>query len=53
MCNLVMTFEIQRRMCTTVNSTFHGSVKMKSIHELEWGCRCVGCDISWWKLCKD
>ena len=53
MCNLVMTFEIQRRMCTTVNSMFRGSVKMKSIHELEWGSRCVGCDISWWKLCKD
>ena len=28
-------------------------MKIKSIQEIEWGSRCVGSDISWWKLWKD
>ena len=36
-----------------LTTKFGWSVKIKSIQELECGGRCVGSDISWWKLCKD
>ena len=36
-----------------LTTKFGWSVKIKSIQELEWGSRCVGSDISWWKFSKD
>ena len=52
-CNLVMTLEFKEECVPQLTTKFGWSVKIKSIQELEWGSRCVGSDISWWKLCKD
>ena len=48
-----MTFGIKEECVLQLTSKFGWSVKLKLIQELEWGNKCVGSDISWWKLCKD
>ena len=45
--------EFKEECVPQLASTFGWSVKIKSVQELEWGSRCVGSDIIWWKLCKD
>ena len=45
--------EFKEECVLQLTTKFGWSVKIKSIQELEWGSRCVGSDISWWKLCKD
>ena len=53
MCNLFMVFGIKEACLPQLATKFGWSVRIKSIQEIEWGCSCVGSDISWWKLCED
>ena len=45
--------EIKEACVPQLTTKFGWSMKIRSIQELDWGSRCVGSDISWWKLCKD
>ena len=45
--------ELREACVPQLTTKFGWSVKIKSVQELDWGSRCVGSDISWWKLYKD
>ena len=45
--------EFKGEFVPQLTTLFGWSVKIKSVQEQEWGSRCVGSDIRWWKLCKD
>ena len=45
--------EFKETCLPQLTAKFGWSAKSKSIQELDWGSRCVGSDISWWKLYKE
>ena len=45
--------EFKEKCVLHLTAKFAWSVKINSIKDLERGSRCMGSDISWWKLCKD
>ena len=45
--------EFKEACVPQLTTKFGWSVKIKSVQELDWGSRCAGSDISWWKLYKE